>query len=53
MQTIQLSGEQIKTKLKKAEADIKKNRVHSIEDVKKELFRKIKASTMTMQTTET
>lgn len=38
MQTIQLSGEQIKTKLKKAEADIKKNRVHSIEDVKKELF---------------
>ena len=34
----ELSDEQIKAKLKKAEADIKKNRVHSIEDVKKELL---------------
>lgn len=34
----ELGAEQIKAKLKKAEADIKKNRVHSIEDVKKELL---------------
>lgn len=34
----ELSDEQIKAKLKKAEADIKKNRVHSIEDVKKEFL---------------
>lgn len=34
----ELSDEQIKAKLKKAETDIKKNRVHSIEDVKKVLL---------------
>lgn len=34
----ELSSEQIKAKLKKAEADIKNSRVHSMKDVKKELL---------------
>lgn len=38
----ELSSEQIKTKLKKAESDVKKNRVHSIESVKDILISRLK-----------